>query len=289
MKQLKDIRENYKDLEVIFIFLDKVTFEMIKCSIDIEEGINEAELMIFIDYNDDAEYYVPLNKANKILDYCYTEYFFKALLFDSDFYKKVKAVSLELEIEPFIFDLFFRSFFLAIKDRFNSNIRNDYHFNRSMVYRIVSRAPSDSFDNYPIMDFEDEDEGYFDLSKKLLEKLEDLGIISFFNNDITKDEKLQNYFAISCDTFKFYPNKREPEFEFFSPIFEFFDLKLFLNNQDYLRCNLLQKLDRSIQLIILTCFKNVRFYNNILSDNSYIKKFNLDRQLVNNKFIIINK
>lgn len=290
MKQLKDIKLNHKDLEVVFDFLDRVTSKIIKVSSE-ERSENT---IIFVDYNDDAEYYVDISKANRILDYCYSEYFFKVVLSGSDFYRIVRAISLELEIESFVFDLFFRSLFLAIKKRYDSNVTNNTYFfgqnfHKDVFYKTLFEAPSDAFENLTKIDHK----YFYQKSKVLLSRLEELNLICYNKINVTSDTQFEAYFPISCNTFKFYiiavREAIEKGYESFSQVFEFLDLKIYLNNQDYLNANLLAKLDKTLQMLVLISFKdesNVRFFNNEFSDNSYIKKLNKIRLEMKKKYII---
>lgn len=276
MKEINIIRKQYNDIKFIFDFVDRFVEKM--KNISVEE--QTLDTVIFEDYylNDIEKFIVPLDKVNKFLDYCYNEYFFKVVLSGSSFYQKVKKIcdDFEIEVSVFDFDLFFRSLFLGIKVLYNSNDIKAQNI-KDFFYKIVLNAHSDAFDSYPKINTEIEIESYKKKIEKILKKLERVGLISFESNDITGDLRLREYFPISCDTFKFHINKDKIDknkFDIGIPMFDFLDLRLFLNNTN---TNLLERMDRAVHVLILISFKGACFHNNANSDNSYIKKLRFDR------------
>jgi hypothetical protein len=273
MKELQIIKENYNDIKFIFDFYDRFAFKLAKVSLK-EKSENT---LVFLDYFNNESYYVLVKDVNIILDYCYNEYFFKIVLSGSLYYQKVKKVCDDLEISYQIYDLFFRSFFLAIKDRFFCKNHNGYQCNKDIVLRIVLKAHSEAFDNLPRIDQNE----YQTKAKLILSKLEELKLVCYNQNDITNNIRLQSYFPISCDTFKFAITKETKNFDKSIPMLDFLDLRRYLDNSEVLNHNLLARMDRAIHNIVVVSFEDAKFYNNPYSDNSYIKKLRSDRERLN--------
>lgn len=276
MKQINIIRkgENYSDIKFVFDFFDRFALKLKKVSLPEEKRTSQT--MTFYDHYNDDVYYVNAKYINLILDYCYNEYFFKIVLSGSSYYQQVKKVCDGLKIEPYYYDLFFRSFFLAIKDRYNCSEKNDYFFTKNIVLRIVLRAHSDAFDELPKIDVET----FQSKCKLILKKLEEVGLVSYYQNDITQNVRLRSYFPISCDTFKFEVTKEKKGFETSIAMFDFLDLKRFLDNSNKFDYNLLDRMDRCAHYLVIISFKNAKFYDNPYSDNSYIKKLTLEKNLI---------
>ena len=264
MKEIQIIKKNYKDVIFVFEFFDRFAEKMKKVSVTQKT----SNTLVFQDYYDEQIYYVLVDKVNSILDYCYSEYFFKIILSGSIYYEKVKKISDDLGIEPPIFDLFFRSFFLAIKKCYNLNDYYGFSCTKDYIYRIVYNSHSDSFDELPKIDIE----YYCDKAAILLDELEEQKLVCYKTNDITRDLRLRSYFPISCDTFRFAITNEFKGYEISMPMFDFLDLKRYLDNQDFLQNDLLTRLDRTVQTLIVISFQDVKFNSNEFSDNSYLKQ-----------------
>ena len=275
MNEINIIRNNYNDIKFIFDFFDRFALKLKKVSL--EEKTDETT--VFEDhYNKDISY-VSAKNVNKILDYCYNEYFFKIVLSGSLYYQQIKKISDSLEIEPYYYDLFFRSFFLAIKDRYYSSENYDYNYNKILVLRIVLGAHSESFGDLPVIDFET----YRVKATLLLKEIEKAKLVFYSHNDITQNFRLRSYFPISCDTFKFEITKETKGYEKSIPMLDFLDLKRFLDNSEILDYNLLSRMDRAVHTLVVLSFHDLKFKDNPHSDNSYIKKLRLEKQLVEKK------
>ena len=270
MNEINIIRNNYNDIKFIFDFFDRFALKLKKVSL--EEKTDETT--VFEDhYNKDISY-VSAKNVNKILDYCYNEYFFKIVLTGCSYYQKVKTICDDLEIEPPVYDLFFRSYFLAIKELFNSKMSYSPSDLRNLVRRFVFRSRENAFDNFPLIDMEN----YIKKSEKILKKLEDSGLLFYNSNDITRDKRIQCYFPISCDTFKFAITESFDGYGISMPMFDYLDLKTFLDSQSHSKKDLLTVMDRTVQTLVIMSFSDVKFKDNEFSDNSFIRQLRLAKK-----------
>ena len=268
MTELNDIRDRFSELAICFELLDKLA---IKIKLNSKKGHNNVNnAILFCDYKDDQEYLINVDFLNDLLDSLFNEFYFKIILSGSDFYNKVKAVCFGIERDPIIFDLFFRSLFLAIKERYICPIKGNKQQNRKMVNWLVMRAYETCFDEMPT---NPDYAKYCRIAQIFLDELEKKRLISYETSDITNDDRLKSYFPTSCDTFRFVSSKKEDTHYCVSPIMDFLDLKVILENQKHLKINLLAVLDRTMQTILLLSFPNAYYHNNEQSDNSLIVEY----------------
>lgn len=270
MKEIEIIKKNYKEIFFVFNFYDRFAVKLQQAAVP-EKNKNT---LVFYDYYDDKTYYVPVERINLLLDYCYGEYFFKIVLTGCSYYQKVKTICDDLEIEPPVYDLFFRSYFLAIKELFNSKVIYSSSDLRNLVRRFVFRSHEDAFDNFPLIDMEN----YIKKSEKILKKLEDSGLLFYNSNDITRDKRIQCYFPISCDTFKFAITESFDGYGISMPMFDYLDLKTFLDSQSHSKKDLLTVMDRTVQTLVIMSFNDVKFKDNEFSDNSFIRQLRLAKK-----------
>lgn len=269
MTELNVIRDRFDELDICFELLDKLA---IKIKLNSKKGINNpGDSIIFCDYKDGQEYLVNIKFLNDLLDSLFNEFYFKIVLSGSNFYNKVKSVCFGIEKDPVIFDLFFRSLFFAIKDRDKSSLKSNKQHNRKMVNWLVMRAYDVCFDEIPT---NPDHVRYCRIAQLFLDELEKKKLIFYETSDITRDDRFKSYFPTSCDTFRFVFSKRKADTHHcISPIMDFLDLKILLENQKHLKINFLAVLDRTMQTMLLLSFPDAYYSVNDQSDNSLIIEY----------------
>lgn len=240
---LLEIKDKYPELDLAFKFLDKLTLELKKVSLE-QQNTNT---IIFIDYNNYKRYFVNIDLTNKILKSCYEEFFFKIVL--SEVNKKINIV-LIWNNDKWL-DIFSKNLFIVMKNFFlrKKNKQFSHYFFISVI--INSSLP----------DFTDVTEfnQYCNHLKKRLQK------ISFYR----LNRNFKDYFPFSYETFFF---SKQENGNNYCRLHKYFDLDRYLKSKLYLSDSFIIKIDKSIQLIILICFLNAKFVRikNQYYDNSYI-------------------